>query len=167
MHPQTIAAISKGSIAVTAKPIPAIITLAETNVVSMLSVKMIARLYFLYKAFLKSFFLMSCFLSLIFYASDNFAHLRWVILGKSELLVVSFYVLSFIFFSSLLILSSILLSSSVNTFHLILYSYSISGVQIYCEISSFCIYICCAQPFLISYKQKQLDMCPKDTDAAA
>ena len=54
MHSQTIAAISKGSIAGTAKPIPAIITLAEINVGSMLSVKLIARLYFMYKAFLTS-----------------------------------------------------------------------------------------------------------------
>ena len=35
MHPQTIATISKGSITGTAKPIPAIITQVEINVVSM------------------------------------------------------------------------------------------------------------------------------------
>ena len=90
MHPQTIAAISKGSISGTAKPIPAIITLADINVVSMLSVKLIARLYFLYNAFLTSLSLINCFLSLIYSAGDNIAHLRLVILGKSELLIVSF-----------------------------------------------------------------------------
>ena len=40
----------------------------------------------------------SC-LSLIFSASDNFAYLRLVMLGKSALLVVLFYVYSFIFSS--------------------------------------------------------------------
>ena len=68
-----------------------IITLVDINAVSMPSVRLIPRLHFCIKHLLHPFLVLIAFLSLKVFASNNVAHLRLVILGKSALLSVSFY----------------------------------------------------------------------------